>query len=75
MKWIEKFRAFFEIKVFGVCSQLGEKLGIASSHIRLFFIYATFIATWSPVILYLILAFWINLKKYIKQGTKQIWDA
>jgi len=62
----EKIRKFIEPKVFGVCSYLGEKLGISSSIVRLYFIYITFIAFWSPILIYIFFAFWINVKDYIK---------
>jgi phage shock protein C len=64
---MEKLKFFVEQRVFGVCSYLGERWGIASSRIRLYFIYVSFITMASPIIIYLIMAFWINLKKYIRQ--------
>lgn len=70
---MEKVKYFIEQRVFGVCSYLGDKFGIASSRIRLYFIYTSFITMGSPVIIYLIIAFWINLKKYIRQRFS-IWD-
>ncbi len=62
---MRKFREFLELHAFGVCSAIGEKLGIASSRIRMWFIYISFLTMGSPVIIYMILAFWINIKKYI----------
>lgn len=62
---MNRFKYFVEGRIFGVCSFIGEKLGIAPGIIRLYFIYTTFIAMTSPIIIYLVLAFWINLKKYI----------
>lgn len=60
-----KIKDFIEFKAFGVCSSLGERLGIATSKIRLWFIYISFLTIGSPVILYMILAFVKNLKHYI----------
>lgn len=74
MNWIQHIRVFFEIQIFGVCTKLGQKLGIASRYIRLFFIYALFIANGSPLIIYLILAFWINLKKYVQHKKTNVFD-
>jgi len=71
---IEELRKLVETRVFGVCSRLGQRLGIPSHHIRLFFVYATFIATFSPVILYLILAFWVKLKDYISEKISPVRD-
>jgi phage shock protein C len=63
---IDRIKYFFEQYAFGVCTYLGEKLGISSSRIRLYFIYLSFITMASPVIIYLVLAFWINIKKYMR---------
>lgn len=57
-----------ERSAFGVCSYVGDKFGINSAKIRLYFIYTTFVAMGSPIILYLILAFWINIKKYVRRS-------
>lgn len=70
---IEKIQFNLEEYTFGVCTRLGEKLGIATSHIRLFFIYASFITFGSPVILYLGLAFIMNLRKSLRKRSP-IWD-
>ena len=56
---------FIEWKAFGVCSAIGERLGIATSRIRLWFIYISFMTLGSPLIIYMILAFWMNVKRYI----------
>jgi phage shock protein C len=72
---MEKIKYFFEKNAFGVCSYLGEKFKISSSRIRLYFIYTSFITMGSPVIIYLIIAFWLNLKKYVAKGKREtIWD-
>jgi len=56
---------FIEWKAFGVCSAIGDRMGIATSRIRLWFIYISFLTMGSPVIIYMVLAFWMNLKNYI----------
>jgi phage shock protein C len=63
-----------ETVVFGVCSNLGKWMGIPVSYIRLFFIYFTFISIPSPIIVYLILAFWVNLKKFVLKKKDPIWE-
>jgi phage shock protein PspC (stress-responsive transcriptional regulator) len=62
---VNKFKNFIEWHVFGVCSAIGEKMGIASSTIRKYFIYISFITMGSPLIIYLFVAFWMNIKNYI----------
>lgn len=62
---MKRLRDFLEVNAFGVCSALGDKLGIASSRIRTWFIYISFLTMGSPIIIYMIMAFWMNMKKYI----------
>lgn len=62
---MNRLKDFVEWQAFGVCAAIGNKLGVATSRIRLFFIYTSFITMGSPLIIYLILAFWVNMKHYI----------
>ncbi|NDE11051.1 MAG: PspC domain-containing protein [Chitinophagia bacterium] len=62
---MKSIRHFIEWHIFGVCTAIGERLGIATSIIRKNFIYISFITMGSPVIIYLFLAFWMNIKRYI----------
>lgn len=70
---MKKIQNFFEDKAFGVCTMLGEKLGIATSSIRLFFIYASFLTFGSPVIIYLGLAFLMNIRKHLRKRKNPLW--
>jgi phage shock protein PspC (stress-responsive transcriptional regulator) len=60
-----RLKNFIEWKAFGVCTSIGEKMGVATSRIRLWFIYISFLTLGSPIIVYMILAFWMNMKRYI----------
>jgi phage shock protein PspC (stress-responsive transcriptional regulator) len=62
---MKKIREIIELNAFGVCTALGDKLGIASSKIRMWFIYISFLTMGSPIIVYMIMAFWMNIKRYI----------
>ncbi len=62
---MKKFREIVEMQAFGVCSAIGERLGVASSKIRMWFIYISFLTMGSPVLIYMILAFTRNIKNYI----------
>jgi phage shock protein C len=66
--------AFFEERTFGVCTFLGEKFGIASASIRLFFLYTSFITFGSPLIIYLAVAFVLNIHKHLRRSRSAIWD-
>ena len=68
------FKDILERSAFGVCAYIGEKIGIASSRVRLYFIYTTFATLGSPILFYLVLAFWINIRKYIKMSRKALWS-
>jgi phage shock protein PspC (stress-responsive transcriptional regulator) len=67
------FRQMMERSAFGVCSYLGDKIGLASSRVRVYFIYLTLLTLGSPIIVYLFAAFWLNIKRYIKHGKNLIW--
>jgi phage shock protein PspC (stress-responsive transcriptional regulator) len=58
-------REVIESHAFGVCAAIGERMGIATARIRMWFIYISFLTLGSPLIIYMVLAFWINIKNYI----------
>lgn len=70
---MENIKNILERSAFGVCSFLGEKMGIASARVRVYFIYISFVAMGSPIIFYLFIAFWLNIKEYIKNRRNVIW--
>lgn len=65
MRKLSDLKHFIEWQAFGVCHAVGERVGIATSRIRLWFIYISFLTLGSPLIIYMILAFWMNMKRYI----------
>jgi phage shock protein C len=71
---INSFKFLVEANAFGVCTRLGEKLHMSTRHIRLFFIYASCLTIGSPVILYMILAFWMQMRYYVRGKRSPIWD-
>jgi phage shock protein PspC (stress-responsive transcriptional regulator) len=70
---MNRFKNFIEWNAFGVCTAIGDRLGIATSKIRQFFIYASILTMGSPVIIYLVLAFWRNIRKYIWAAKRNPW--
>jgi len=58
---------FFEERAYGVCSKVSEKLQVPTYTVRLFFIYASFLTFGSPLIIYLALAFWIDVRKVLRR--------
>ena len=71
---MKRLQYFIESQAFGVCTALGEKLGFATSSIRLSFIYLSFLTFGSPVIVYLIMAFWLNVRKHLRRERSTVWD-
>lgn len=68
---------WFEQQAFGVCSWWGEKLGIRSNNIRMYFVYLSFFTAGSPVIIYFIMAFILQHKEYFKpkhQKKSSVWE-
>ncbi|MCC6834518.1 MAG: PspC domain-containing protein [Cytophagales bacterium] len=70
---MKEIQLFFEKQAFGVCAGLGEWMGIATSSIRLFFIYASFLTFGSPLIIYLSIAFVLNMRRHLRRRST-IWD-
>lgn len=62
---MNRFRYFVEWHIFGVCTALGERFGIATSRIRFWFVYISFLTMGSPLIVYFIMAFVMNIRRYI----------
>lgn len=74
---ISNIISWFEQQAFGVCTWLGEKLGIRSTTIRMYFIYLSFFTVGSPVIVYFIMAFVLEHKEYFKPKRHKrptVWD-
>jgi phage shock protein PspC (stress-responsive transcriptional regulator) len=70
---MNRFRNFIEWNAFGVCTAIGNRMGIATGKIRQFFIYASLLTMGSPIIIYLILAFWRNMRNYIRAARRNPW--
>ena len=70
---MNKFKSFVEWNAFGVCSAIGNRMGIATSKIRQYFIYATVLTMGSPIIIYMVLAFLRNIRKYMSAAKRNPW--
>ncbi len=71
---IDMIKTYFERQAFGVCEWGGDKLRIRSSNIRIFFIYTSFLTISSPVIVYLVMAFVLNLRNLTRRHRGSVWD-
>ncbi len=71
---MNRFKDFIEWQAYGVLSSIGDKIGIATSRIRTWFIYLSLLTMGSPIVIYMILAFMMNMKRYIKARRRNpIW--
>lgn len=73
---IQKIALFFELRSFGVSTWFARKMRVDVSRVRLFFIYGSFIALGSPIIIYLVMAFVLEHKHIFKlqRRRKSIWE-
>ncbi len=72
---MHKLRYILETNMFGVCTKIGTKLNFSPSSIRLYFIYASFFTFGSPVLIYLIMAFWMEVRSIIRKSeTPSVWE-
>lgn len=65
---------FLERYSFGVCTYLGERFKISITRIRLFFIYASFLAVGFPLLVYFLAAFTLDIRNYVKKARLKYWD-
>ena len=67
---MNRLKHFIEWQAFGVLSAIGERMGIATSRIRMWFMYTSLLTLGSPIIVYMVLAFWMNIKRYIQASRR-----
>ena len=70
---MNKLKSFVEWNAFGVCSAIGNRMGIATSKIRQYFMYASVLTMGSPIIIYMVLAFFRNVRKYVMAARRNPW--
>lgn len=68
---LKRFQYFLEMNAFGVCTAMGAKMGISTESIRLFFIRLCFFTFGSPIIMYLGLAFLLEIRKHLRLKSKE----
>ena len=72
-KLVHTIKLFFENQAFGVCDYLSEKFDLQTARVRNVFIYVSLLSLGSPIVFYMITAFWLNIKSYFKRKSI-IWD-
>jgi len=71
---IDSFRNIIERYSFGVCTALAQKMGLKTGVVRMYFIYLSFITMGSPLVIYLIAGFWLNIKTYLRKGKNIVFE-
>lgn len=71
----QRIITFFEQQSFGVCTYLAEKLKMQTGKLRLFFIYASFLAVGFPIVFYILAALVLDIRRYIKKIRLSVWDV
>ncbi|MFM8362795.1 MAG: PspC domain-containing protein [Haliscomenobacter sp.] len=66
---MNRLQNLMERSAFGVCTFLGRFMGLSTSTVRLYFIYLSFVTLGSPILVYLFLAFWLNIRRYLGKKT------
>lgn len=62
---MNRLKQFIEWHIFSVFTAIGERMGIATTTIRKYFIYLSFATIGSPLVVYFFIAFWMNIKRYV----------
>ncbi|MBL0155340.1 MAG: PspC family transcriptional regulator [Chitinophagaceae bacterium] len=70
---MKKLKSFVEWNAFGVCTAIGNRMGIATGKIRQYFMLASVLTVGSPIIIYMVLAFWRNMRKYMTAAKRNPW--
>ncbi|WP_026998818.1 PspC domain-containing protein [Eisenibacter elegans] len=72
---MKRVQLFLEWQAFGVCTRLAEKMRLSTSSVRVFFIYSSFLTLGSPVLVYLGLAFLMNMRQHWrKRHNPVVWE-
>lgn len=65
---------FFEQQSFGVSTYLANKFNMSTTKVRLFFIYASFLAVGFPILFYILAAIVLDIRSYVKKIRLRVWD-
>lgn len=73
-KMLQRIVVFFEKQSFGVSAYLADKLNMRTDKVRLFFIYASFLAVGFPILFYFLAAVVLDIRNYVKKARLKVWD-
>ena len=70
----QRIVTFFEQQSFGVSTYLANKFNMSTTKVRLFFIYASFLAVGFPILIYFLAAIVLDIRSYVKKIRLRVWD-
>jgi phage shock protein C len=71
-KRMRRIKDLVELQWFGVCTWWADKLGVSLNKVRLFFIYSSFLTAGSPIVVYLMMGFILDIRKaFRKKGLEE----
>ena len=70
----QRIVTFFEKQSFGVSTYLANKFNMSTTKVRLFFIYASFLAVGFPILFYFLAAIVLDIRHYMKKVRLRVWD-
>ena len=74
MSFIQTVKHYFERHGFAVSTRLADRLGMRVTNVRLFFIYISFVTVGLSFVIYLILAFVLQLKDKVYTKRSSVFD-
>ena len=70
----QRIVTFFEQQSFGVSTYLANNFNMSTTKVRLFFIYASFLAVGFPILFYILAAIVLDIRNYVKRVRLRVWD-
>jgi len=67
-KQLDHLKDISQLQFFGVCTLISETWGLPLERIRVLFVYVSLFSYGSSVPLYLIVAFWLRIRQYVKRS-------
>ena len=71
---MKRLTNYLETQSFGLCSALGHRWGFSTRSVRLSFVYVSFFTFGSPIVLYFAGAFWMNVRRAMREQRRTVWD-
>ncbi|MBC7416867.1 MAG: PspC family transcriptional regulator [Pedobacter sp.] len=70
----QKTIIYFEKQSFGVSTYLANKLNMSTAKVRLFFIYASFLAVGFPILFYFLAAVVLDIRHYMRRMRLRVFE-